>query len=165
MLQPARTAPEFLDRTVIYQLFLRSFTPQGTIKAAAGLLDHLAELGVDIVYLCPVAQSDDDERQSYWSKRQLASQLGNPKNPYRIKDFFRIDEEYGNDEDLLAFVRKAHNLGLKVMLDLVYLHCGPQAVFIEDQPDFVKRNPDASVLYGPWNFPLLNCESTVLREY
>ncbi len=165
MLQPARTAPEFLDRTVIYQLFLRSFTPQGTIKAAAGLLDHLAELGVDIVYLCPMAQSDDDERQSYWSKRQLASQLGNPKNPYRIKDFFRIDEEYGNDEDLLAFVRKAHNLGLKVMLDLVYLHCGPQAVFIEDQPDFVKRNPDGSVLYGPWNFPLINFESTGLREY
>ncbi|NLO35616.1 MAG: DUF3459 domain-containing protein, partial [Clostridiaceae bacterium] len=56
-------------------------------------------------------------------------------------------------------------LGLKVMLDLVYLHCGPQAVFIEAHPDFVKRNPDGSVLYGPWNFPLINFDSAGLREY
>ncbi|MDW7658648.1 MAG: alpha-amylase family glycosyl hydrolase [Bacillota bacterium] len=164
-MQNARTSPDFLKKSVIYQLFLRSFTPQGTLQAASRLLDHLAELGVDIVYLCPVALSDDDDRPEYWSKRQVASGLGNPQNPYRIKDFFAIDPEYGSDADLLFFVHKAHRLGLKVMLDLVYLHCGPKAVFIDEHPEFVKRTESGDVLYGPWNFPLMNFDASTLREY
>lgn len=165
LMQNARTSPDFLNKSVIYQLFLRSFTPQGTLQAASGLLDHLAELDIDIVYLCPIALSDDDDRPEYWSKRQVASGLGNPQNPYRIKDFFTIDPEYGSDEDLMFFVHKAHRLGLKVMLDLVYLHCGPKAVFIDEHPEFVKRTESGDVLYGPWNFPLLDFEAPTLREY
>ncbi len=165
MPQTARKSPEFLDRAVIYQLFLRAFTPEGTLTAAARLLPHLADIGVDIVYLCPIAEADDDNRQDYWSERQKKSQLGNPKNPYRMKDFYTIDPEYGTTADLAAFVRQAHKLGLKVMLDLVYLHCGPQAVFIESHPDFVQRTASGDVLFGHWHFPLLNFASAGLREY
>ena len=39
---------------IIYQMALRSFTPEGTLSAAKNLLPHVASLGVDVVYLCPV---------------------------------------------------------------------------------------------------------------
>lgn len=114
-------------KNIIYQMFLRSATRGGTIKAGAKLLRHIASLGVDVVYLCPIFEADDDENTEHWSKRQRESGLNNPQNPYRMKDYFKIDEEYGTDDDLKSFVNTAHSYGLKVILDLVYYHCGPCA--------------------------------------
>lgn len=165
MKKQARKSPEFIKQLVIYQMFLRPFTPQGTIAAASKMLPHISNIGADIVYLCPIAAADDDNRTEFWSERQKRSALNNPKNPYRMKDYFAIDEEYGTDSDLRAFVKKAHSLGLKVILDLVYLHCGPTAVFIEEHPDFVHLDEKGNVVSGPWHFPLLNFESAGLRNY
>jgi glycosidase len=159
----ARKSPEWLTKSIMYQLYLRSFTADGTLKAAKEKLPELKELGIDIVYLCPICVQDDDMRREFWSARQ--SKFNNPRNPYRIKDFYNIDEEYGNDADLHEFVETAHGLGLKVMLDIVFYHCGPTAVFIDEHPDFVKRKEDGSVKDGGWNFPELNFESEGLREY
>ena len=145
----AKVVSPFLRGSVIYQLFLRPFTLEGTLKAATKLLPHIASLKVDIIYLCPTMVSDDDPNTQFWSDRQNASKLGNPKNPYRIKDYYNTDPEYGTNNDLRQFVDTAHRLGMLVILDLVYFHCGPAAVFIESNPDFVKRNPDGSVKNGP----------------
>ena len=154
------------EKKIIYQMALRTMTPDGTLAAAARLLPHVASLGVDIVYVCPFFVTENDENREFWSKRQLASQTNNPKNPYKIADYFHVDEEYGTDEDLKAFVEEAHRLGLGVMFDLVYLHCGRQAVFIEEHPDFVERDEDGSVhVPSRWPFARLNFKSRALREY
>lgn len=151
---------------IIYQLSLRVFTPEGTIAAATKLLPHIASLDVDIVYVCPFFVQENDENREFWSVRQIASETNNPKNPYKIADYFHVDEEYGTDEDLKRFVDEAHRLGLKVMFDLVYLHCGRQAVFISEHPDFVERNEDGSVkVPDRWPFARLNFENPALREY
>lgn len=161
----ARVSPPYLYSSVMYQLFLRAFTPEGTLNAAAKLLPHLAEIGVDIVYLCPVNTADDDMDTSHWSDRQNKSGICNPKNPYRMSDYFEVDPEYGTDDDLRAFVNIAHQLGLSVMMDLVYLHCGPKAVFLKDHPDFVKLDENGQIAFGQWHFPLLNFDNPELREY
>jgi len=161
----SKPVSEAVQKAVIYQLFLRPFTPEGTLSSAARMLPHLAALGVDIVYLCPTMLADDDPRPEFWSPRQNASGLGNPCNPYRVKDYFHTDPEYGTNEDLRTFVDAAHRLGMKVLLDLVYFHCGPQAVFLQDHPGFVRHNPDGSVKHGMWHFPELNFENPELREY
>ncbi len=161
----ARKSPEWLKNSVMYQVFLRSFTPEGTLKAAEKKLPELAALGVDILYLCPICLQDDDMNVEHWSDRQRFSGTKNPKNPYRIKDFYNVDPEYGTDADLHSFVAEVHRLGMKIILDIVFYHCGPKAVFIESNPDFVKRNPDGSVNYGHWHFPELNYASAGLREY
>ncbi len=154
-----------LDRASIYQISLRTFTPEGTLKAAEKMLPFVADLGPKYVQLLPVVQADDGEDKAFWSKRQMASGTENPKNNYRLKDYFAIDEEYGNEEDLRDFVVTAHGLGLRVLVDLVYFHCGPNAVFLKEHLDFVKRNEDGSPYTGEWNFPVLNYESQELREY
>ena len=151
---------------IIYQLALRTFTPQGTLQSATERLEHVAALGVDVLYLCPFYVQENDPDLTHWSQRQLASQTGNPKNPYKIADYFGIDEEYGTAADLKALVDKAHRLGMAVLFDLVYLHCGRQAVFLADHPDFVERNADGSVrVPDRWPFARLNFANPALREY
>ncbi|MDO5565817.1 MAG: alpha-amylase family glycosyl hydrolase [Planctomycetia bacterium] len=163
--QNARKAPDWVTRGVIYQINPRAFTPEGTLAAATKRLPEMKRLGVTIAYLIPVFVSDDDPRQEFWSKRQKKSGQNNPRNPYRMKDYYHIDPEYGTDADLKAFVDEAHRLGMRVMLDLVYLHCGPTAVFIKSHPDFVKRDKDGNIVNAAWSFPGLNFESPALREY
>ena len=158
------TTPEF-QKSIVYQILLPLFTQEGTLKKAGEMLPHVKSTGADIVYLCPIAESDDDMNQEFWSKRQKASNTGNPKNPYRIKDYFKVEPMFGSDDDLRDFVSNAHKCGLKVVLDLVYYHCGPTAVFIKENPDFVKRNPDGSIKKGRWTFPELNFDNPKLREY
>lgn len=150
---------------MIYQILLRNFTPEGTLEAAEKLLPHIKSIGADIVYLCPTFAHDDDMDPTYWSARQKLSGMNNPKNPYRMSDFYHTDPEYGTDDDLKHFVAAAHELGLKVMFDLVYYHCGPKAVFLEEHPDFVKRKEDGSFDLGRWAFPVLDYDNPALCEY
>lgn len=161
----ARPTTEFFQKSVVYQILPQHFTQEGTLAKAAEFLPHIKSLGMDIVYLCPIVESDDDGDTRFWSKRQKASGLNNPRNPYRMKDYFKIDPRFGTDKDLKNFVEQAHALGLKVVLDLVYYHCGPKAVFIETNPDFVVRDADGKVKNGRWSFPELNFKSRGLREY
>ena len=163
--QQARKSPEWLTEGVMYQMYLRAFTPEGTLKAAQARLPRLAELGMTVLYLCPVFVADDDPDPAYWSPRQKKSGLNNPRNPYRMKDFYHVDPEYGTDQDLKDFVAAAHALKLRVMLDMVFLHCGPKAVFIESHPEFVKRDKDGKIVLMAWNFPGLNYACPELREY
>ena len=51
----------------------------------------LKELGFNIMYLCPIFEEDDSEDISHWSERQKKSGTGNPKNPYRMNNYFTID--------------------------------------------------------------------------
>jgi glycosidase len=160
----ARPAPEWMTRGVMYQIWLRSFTTEGTLKAATQRLHLVADLGATIVYLCPVQLADDDLRPEFWSTRQKASGTRNPRNPYRIKDYDAIDPEYGTEADLRAFVAEAHRIGLRVLMDMVYFHCGPTSPLL-DRPGFVKRTPDGKPFTGSWNFPVLDFGSAGLREH
>lgn len=163
--QTARKTADWISDAVIYQINPRAFTAEGTIAAAAKKLPALAELGVTIVYFCPIFVSDDDPRTEFWSPRQKKSGMNNPRNPYRMKDYYHVDPEYGTDDDLKAFIAEAHRLKLRVLLDMVYLHCGPGAVFIVDHPNFLKRDKDGQVVNAAWAFPALDFENPELREY
>ena len=118
----ARKSPAWLKNAVMYQLFLRAFTPEGTFRAAEKKLPELASLGVDIVYLCPVCLQDDDMRKEFWSDRQKFSGTENSRNPYRIKDFYSVDPEYGTEANLRSFIATAHKLKIRVLLDIVFFH-------------------------------------------
>ena len=144
-MQTARKAPEWFTRGVMYQIQPRAFTPEGTLKAAEGKLTYLRDLGVTIAYLVPVMKMDDDGDEQFWSPRQIRSGFGNPKNQYRIADYFHVDGESGTDQDLRDFCAAAHALGMKVLFDLVYFHCGPTAPFLKVHPEFTWWNPDGTV--------------------
>lgn len=161
----ARPSPQWVTGGVMYQIQPRAFTPEGTLKAATARLPGVAEIGVDIIYLCPVFVADDHPDPQSWSPRQRASRTNNPRNPYRMKDYYHVDPEYGTDDDLKAFVAETHRLGMRVLLDMVYLHCGPSAVFLKEHPNFVKRDEQGKIAVAGWGFPAINMANPELREY
>lgn len=154
-----------MKNRIIYQLFLRPFTPDGRLTAAEKKLSLIKDLGIDTVYLTSCCTADGDSDEEHFSPRQKASKTGNPKNPYRISDYYTIDEEYGSHKDLHSFVNTAHSLGLEVLFDVVFLHCGPNPVFLEEHPDFVKRDSESNIICNAWCFPEINYESAELRRY
>ncbi|MBR0457665.1 MAG: hypothetical protein IJJ26_00370 [Victivallales bacterium] len=154
---------ELVKDAVIYQVNLRVFTEEGNLAAAARHLPEVAATGANVLYLCPLMETDSDEDVRNWSDRQRESLCGNPRNPYRIKDYYHVDAEYGSDEDFRSFVEAAHRLGLKVMLDLVYLHAGP--AFGKAHPDFVMKDESGNVKLNQWHFCVLDFNVPELREY
>ena len=146
--QDARRSPEFLNRAIAYQIWMRAFTPEGTLQAAAKKLPHIAGLGASIVYLSPI---------------QLMSRVGGFSNPYRIKDYYAIDPEYGTEEDLKAFLADAHRLGLKVLMDMVYFHTGPDSVMMSTPQYYMHQ--DGQIVLGQWRLPRPDFDNPKLREY
>ena len=160
-----RPAPEYLKHATVYQIVLRNFTRDGNFRAATQMLDHVRSVGVDVVYLTPFVEMDCDMDETGWSKRQKASGYHTPKNPYRISNYDKIDPEYGRDEDFKAFNDRAHALGMKVYMDLVYLHCGPNNVIKDKFPDAFQKNADGTVRTTYWHFPFVNFKSKGVRKY
>ena len=155
--------PSFLENlpsSLIYQLFLRPFTPEGTLKGAEKMLPHLKSLGVDLIYLTPVCEADDDMDPRFWSRRMLECGFQNPRNPYRVKDYYKIDPEYGSAQDLKDFIRAAHALGMGVLLDVVYIHCGPGNALRAEHPDYF-----IAVEQSDWPFPRFDLENPAVRDY
>lgn len=161
----ARTSPQWLTDGIIYQIQPRAFTKEGTLNAASAKLNHIANVGATIVYLCPVFVMDGDTNQTSWSKRQKASGMNSPHNLYKMKDYYNVDPEFGTNQDLKTFVTRAHELGLKVILDMVYLHVGMQAIFLKDNPDYIQLDESGKPLLASWNWPKLNFKNSELRNY
>jgi glycosidase len=101
----------------------------------------------------------------YLSPIQEMSQVNGFTNPYRIKNYDRIDPEYGGEDDLRALVIEAHRLKLKVIMDIVYFHTAPDNVLITKHPEWYKHTPDGKIQLGPWRLPVLDWSKTDLREF
>jgi len=97
-----------LGSWVIYELHVGTFTPEGTLDAAIGRLDHLVELGVTTVEVMPVAAFPG---RHGWG--------------YDGVGLYAVHEPYGGPHALQRFVDACHRRGLAVVLDVVYNHLGP----------------------------------------
>ena len=102
-----------LRGSVIYELHVGTFTPEGTLDAAITRLGHLADLGVDIVELMP-----------------LAAFPGKAGWGYDGVGLWAVHEAYGGPDALARFVDAAHNAGIGVCLDVVYNHLGPSGNYL-----------------------------------
>ena len=100
---------------VIYEMNVRQYTPEGTFAAAAEHLPRLKEMGVDVVWMMPVYPIGVKERK------------GTLGSYYAISDYCATNPEFGTLEDFDAFLAKAHEVGLKVILDWVANHTSHDA--------------------------------------
>ncbi|SCD28087.1 malto-oligosyltrehalose trehalohydrolase [Streptomyces sp. DvalAA-19] len=102
-----------LNRAVLYELHVGTYTPEGTFDAAAERLGHLAELGITHVSLMPVCPFPG---VNGWG--------------YEGVSLWAVHEPYGGPEGLKRFVDTAHGLGLGVVLDVVHNHLGPSGNYL-----------------------------------
>src|SRR5208283_7284 len=92
--------PEWTKNATIYQINLRQFTAEGTLRAAERHLPRLKALNVDIVWLMPIHEIGEKNRK------------GSLGSPYAVRDYYSVNHEFGTLEDLKHFVAAAHALGL-----------------------------------------------------
>src|SRR4051812_35554242 len=149
--QNARAVPDFMDGSIIYQIWMRSFTPEGTLVATASHLPYIADLGATIVYLSPL------------NVHGYPSVFG-PSTPYEIKDYDRIDPEYGSEADLKSLVADAHKLGMKVIMDIVYAHSANDNVLL-NKPGFYQRAPDGNLIMSRWKTPMPDFTNPQVHEF
>jgi maltooligosyltrehalose trehalohydrolase len=107
-----------LATPIIYEMHIASFTAEGTWQAAAEHLPELAELGVTILEVMPVAAFPG---RFGWG--------------YDGVDLFAPTHLHGTPDDFRRFVDMAHQLGLGVILDVVYNHIGPDGNFLTQFSD------------------------------
>ncbi len=134
-----------LRGSVIYELHVGTFTPEGTLDAAAGKLGYLADLGIDFVELLPVNGFNGTHNWGYDGVQ-----------------WFAVHEGYGGPAAYQRFVDAAHAAGLGVIQDVVYNHLGPSGNYLPRFGPYLKQGDantwgDAVNLDGPG--------SDVVREY
>ena len=114
---------------VLYEMNLRQTTSEGTLAAAAERLGFLRDLGIDAVWLMPHYPIGKVGRK------------GSLGSYYSIRDYRAVNPEFGTMADFDAFVRRAHALGMKVLIDWVANHTSRDARWLAECPsDWYERD-------------------------
>ncbi len=129
-----------LSHQVIYQVYPRNYSKAGTLSAVTQDLQRIKDLGVDIVYLLPIHPIGKVARK------------GDLGSPYSIQDFRAVNPELGTKEDLKELLDQAHNLGLKVMMDIVFNHTSRDNPWMVKHPEYYYyRDGQFANKIGDWS--------------
>lgn len=91
----------------------------GDMKGIADHLDYIDSLGVTAVWVCPVLEND---------------MPGGSYHGYATTNYYRIDPRFGSNEQWGELIEKAHDKGLKVVMDMIFNHCGSNHVWMKKFP-------------------------------
>lgn len=121
-----------LRQQVIYSVFVRNYSKEGTFARLEQDLARIKALGTDIIWLMPIHPIGEVSR-----KGKLGS-------PYAIRDYRAINPELGTMEDFKALVKAIHAHGMKCIIDVVYNHTSPDSWLRENHPEWFYRRSDGS---------------------
>ena len=119
-----------LQNQLIYSVFVRNHTAEGTFRAMIPDLDRIKALGTDIIWFLPIHPIGEKNRKGA---------LG---CPYANRDYRSVNPEYGSIEDFKALVDAIHEKGMRVMIDVVYNHTSPDSVLWDEHPEFFYKKAD-----------------------
>ena len=124
-------------KAVVYQIYPKSFQDSngdgiGDLPGVISRLDYLKQLGIDVIWLSPVYDSPMDD------------------NGYDIRDYKKIYEKFGTEEDMDRLILEAHNRGIRIVMDLVANHTSDEHQwFVESRKS--KDNPYSDYYF--WKDP------------
>jgi len=112
---PARfAASQQVDKEQWYKAPISSMDDlHGDLRGIIEHLDHVQNLGIDVLYMTPVFKS-------------------NSSHKYDTIDYYQIDPSFGTTEDLRELVQEAHKRGMKIVMDAVFNHTGREFFAFED---------------------------------
>ncbi|MCI7240039.1 alpha-amylase family glycosyl hydrolase [Aerococcus suis] len=122
-----------LRHKVVYYLYIRNFTEEGTFRAVIPELERLRDLGIDIIVLQSIFPTTDIVQEPY--------QHG---NPFVVKDFDQVNPEYGTPGDFRDLVDAIHDLGMQVVINLPLFHLAKDSKLVTEQPDFFLKDDDGN---------------------
>lgn len=112
------TGNKLSESKVVYEANLKLYAETNAINAIKARLDNIKSLGVDILWLMPVYEEGNYESVG---------------SPYCIKDYTKLNPEYGSIDDLKSLVSLAHEKGMKVILDWVANHTSWDNIWISNK--------------------------------
>ena len=121
-----------LRNQVMYQVFVRNFSEEGTFAAVQGRLDEIKALGTDIIWFMPIHPI---------GKQMRKGTLG---SPYAISDYRAVNPEFGSLSDFKSLVGAIHGKGMKCIIDVVYNHTSPDSVLSAEHPEWFYHRSDGS---------------------
>ena len=128
--------PEWTYNSVMYEVNIRQFSPEGTFAGVEAQLPRLKELGVDILWLMPMYEIGTEGRK------------GTLGSYYAISDYKKVNPEFGTMEDFEHLLASAHQMGFKVILDWVANQTAPDNVWMTEKPaDFYERDAEGNAVW------------------
>ena len=121
-----------LRNQVIYSVYVRNYSREGTFEAVRRDLPRIRSLGVDIIWLMPIHPIGEALRK------------GTLGSPYAIRDYREVNPEYGTREDLTALIDAIHEQGMKCIIDVVFNHTSPDSRLCREHPEWFYHKKDGS---------------------
>ncbi len=133
---PAAHHPEWTYNSVVYEVNVRQFSPEGTFAGVEAQLPRLKELGVDVLWLMPMYEIGTEGRK------------GTLGSYYAISDYCKVNPEFGTMEDFDHLLAAAHEAGFKVILDWVANQTAPDHIWMRERSaDFYERDSLGNAIY------------------
>jgi cyclomaltodextrinase len=150
----ARTPPSWLADAVVYEIFPRSFSPEGNLNGVTKKLDDLQKLGVNVLWLMPLHPVGQVQKK------------GTEGSPYAINDYYAINPSYGTKDDLHHLIDEAHRRRMRVIIDVVANHTSWDSVMMK-HPAFYKHDAQGKVIspYDWTDVAALDYSKPELRRY
>ena len=148
--------PGWAREGVLYQVYPRAFSQAGTFQGIIERLDHIENLGVNIVWLMPIFPIGEKGRK------------GNLGSPYSVRNFRAINLEYGNEDNFRQLVQEIHHRGMKVIIGMVPNHASNDNILMGDHPDWFSRDKKGqfSREVADWSDVTdFNYDQPAMREY
>ncbi len=123
---------DWIHNTNVYEVNLRQYTQEGTIKAFEKELPRLKEMGVDILWFMPITPI---------AQKNKKGSLG---SYYACSDYTSVSNEFGTLDDFKSFVKNAHGMGFKVIIDWVANHTGWDHVWTKTHPEYYKFDKETN---------------------
>ena len=147
--------PDWVRSTTIYEVNIRQYTKEGTFNAFMQELPRLKELGVETLWFMPITPIAQKNRK------------GSLGSYYACSDYTSINPEFGTLEDFKSLVKKAHEMGFKVIIDWVANHTGWDHHWTVEHPDYYLKDSsthDFKVASGMDDIIELNYNNPALRK-
>lgn len=126
-------APQ-IEKTVMYEIYVRNFSPEGSFKGIIPRLDSLKAMGINTVWLMPIHPV---------GKLRSKGTFG---SPYSIQDYYKVNPEFGSAEDFKALVEACHARGMYIIIDLVINHTAWDHPWIKEHPDWYTRDAADTII-------------------
>ena len=127
------------ENRVIYEVFVRNFSPAGNLKGVEAQIPRLKALGVDVIWLMPIYKLGDTGKWGTYS------------SPYAVKNYRLIDPDNGTEQDLRDLVKAIHAAGMEIWLDWVANHTSMDNEWVTSHPEYYSRNGSDFVHPHGWN--------------
>ena len=134
-----RPLHHYLKKSTLYEVNIRQYTPEGTLRAFMKHLPRLKEMGVDILWLMPIHPIGKLNRK------------GSLGSYYSVQDYEGFNSEFGTMDDFKEMITEAHRLGMKVIIDWVANHAAWDNKWTQIHPNYFKRN-EAGDFLSPYDW-------------